>query len=142
MHHVFDAYEPKKGAVPLRQNGVMVATHTGTVTGFALDALYDRGVFFVKPGEQIYAGQIVGEVRSEKDIDVNPVKAKQLNNIRSSTKEEGTRVKTPREMTLEVALEYVQDDELVEVTPHAIRMRKRLLNIGDRRRAMRKKVVG
>ena len=94
MHHVFDAYEPRKGAVPLRQTGVMVATHTGTVKGFALDALYDRGVFFVKPGEEVYAGQIVGEVRSERDIDVNPVKAKQLNNIRSSTKEEGTRVRS------------------------------------------------
>jgi len=142
MHHVFDAYEPRKGAVPLRQTGVMVATHTGTVKAFALDALYDRGVFFVKPGEEVYAGQIVGEVRSEKDIDVNPVKAKQLNNIRSSTKEEGTRVKTPREVTLEGALEYVQDDELVEVTPHAVRMRKRVLDLGERRRAARRSAAG
>jgi GTP-binding protein len=142
MHHVFDAYEPRKGAVPLRQSGVMVATHTGTVTGFALDALYDRGVFFVRPGEEVYAGQIVGEVGSDKDIDVNPVKAKHLNNIRSSTKEEGTRVRTPREMGLEVALEYVQDDELVEITPRAVRMRKRILDLGDRRRAIRREITG
>ncbi|MHC4503178.1 MAG: GTP-binding protein TypA/BipA, partial [Planctomycetota bacterium] len=87
MHHVFDSYEPRKGAVPQRQSGVMVATHTGTVTAYALDALYDRGVFFVRPGEKVYAGQIVGEVGSEKDIDVNPVKTKHLTNIRSSTKE-------------------------------------------------------
>ncbi len=142
MHHVFDSYEPRKGAVPQRPSGVMVATHTGTVTAYALDALYDRGIFFVRPGEAVYAGQIVGEVGSEKDIDVNPVKTKHLTNIRSSTKEEGARVRTPREVTLEVALEYVQDDELVEITPRAIRMRKRILDPGERRRATRRAAAG
>ncbi len=138
MHHVFDSYEPTKGAIPQRQCGVMVATHTGRVTGFALDALYDRGVFFVRPGDEVFAGQIVGEVGSDKDVDVNAVKTKHLNNIRSSTKEDGARVKTPRDMTLEVALEYIQDDELVEITPHAIRMRKRVLDLGERRRQTRR----
>ena len=142
MHHVFDSYEPCKGEVPQRQSGVMVASQTGTVTTYALDALSDRGVFFVRPGEEVYVGQIVGELGSDKDIDVNPVKTKHFTNVRSAAKDDGACVKAPREMTLEAALEYIQDDELVEITPSAIRMRKRVLDPGERRRATRRRGAG
>jgi len=142
MHHVFDSYEPRRGVVPQRQSGVMVATHTGTVTAYALDALYDRGVFFVRPGDEVYAGQIVGEVGADKDIQVNVVKAKHFTNVRSATKDDAARVRPAREVTLEAALEYVQDDELVEITPRAIRMRKRVLDAGARRLAVRRSGTG
>ena len=142
MHHIFDCYEPLKATAPQSRRGVMVATHTGAVTGFALDALYDRGVFFVRPGDEVYAGQIVGEVGSDKDVDVNVVKLKHLTNIRSSTKEDGARIRPPRDLSLEAAIEYIQDDELVEITPQAVRMRKRVLDSGERRRAKRRAGVG
>ena len=142
MHHIFDCYEPLKATAPQSRRGVMVATHTGAVTGFALDALYDRGVFFVRPGDEVYAGQIVGEVGSDKDVDVNVVKLKHLTNIRSSTKEDGARIRPPRDLSLEAAIEYIQDDELVEITPQAVRMRQRVLDSGERRRAKRRAGVG
>ena len=138
MHHTFYDYEPLKGEIPQRLAGVMIATHSGAVTSYALDGLYDRGAFFVKPGEDVYEGQIVGEHCMEKDIGVNAVRAKQLTNMRASNKDDAARVRPAREMTLEMALEYIQDDELVEITPKAIRMRKRLLTQIDRKRAMRK----
>ncbi|MHC5117569.1 MAG: translational GTPase TypA [Planctomycetota bacterium] len=115
MHHTFERYEPMRGTIPQRQAGVMVATETGTVTAYALDGLYDRGIFFIAPGEKIYEGQVVGEHCKDKDIPVNP-----------------------RIMSLEATLEYIQDDELVEITPKSIRMRKRMLKEGDRRRQARK----
>jgi GTP-binding protein len=137
MHHVFSEYQPTGGEVPRRQSGVMVATHSGRVTPFALDALYERGVFFVRPGDEVYEGQIVGEVGQEKDISVNAVKTKHLTNIRSSTKEDGMRVRPPREMSLELALEFIQEDEQVDVTPSAVRLRKKVRSANDRRRAAR-----
>jgi GTP-binding protein len=139
MHHTFYDYEPMRGDIPQRQAGVLVATHTGMVTAYALDGLYDRGVFFVKPGEDVYEGQIVGEFGQDKDIGVNVVRARHLTNIRSSNKDDSARVRPMREMTLEMALEYIQDDELVEITPKAVRMRKRLRTDIERRRAMRQK---
>jgi GTP-binding protein len=115
----------------------MIASETGTVTAYALDALYDRGIFFVRPGEKVYEGQVVGEHCKDNDIPVNVTKAKQLTNIRSSTKDDAARVRPPRIMSLEAHLEYVQQDELVEVCPNSIRIRKRLLKEGERRRAAR-----
>ncbi len=138
MHHVFHAYEPIKGDIPARLAGVLIATHSGTVTAYALDGLYDRGAFFVKPGEEVYEGQVVGEHCMEKDIGVNAVKTKALTNMRAASKDDTARIRPAREMTLEMALEYIQDDELVEITPKAIRMRKRLLTEVGRRRAARK----
>jgi GTP-binding protein len=138
MHHTFYDYETMRGAVPQRQNGVMIAMATGQVTAYALDGLYDRGVFFVKPGEQVYEGQVVGEHCMEDDITVNPAKGKQLTNIRTHSKDEAARIRPPREMPLEAALEYIQDDELVEITPNSIRLRKRLLKENDRRRLGRR----
>ena len=138
MHHSFERYEPMRGSIPGRQAGVMVATDTGPVTPYALDALYDRGIFFVKPGDQVYEGQVVGEHCKDNDIPVNVTKAKQLTNVRASGKDDSARVRPPRNMSLEAYLEYIQEDELVEITPKAIRMRKRLLKEADRRRAARK----
>jgi GTP-binding protein len=138
MHHTFERYEPMRGSIPERQAGVMVATETGTVTAYALDALYDRGAFFVRPGDEVYEGQVVGEHCKDTDIPVNPAKAKQLTNIRTSSKDDAARVRPPRVMSLEVCLEYIQQDELVEVCPKSIRLRKRLLKEGDRRRSIRR----
>jgi len=135
MHHTFLEYAPMQGEIPRRQNGVMIASETGAVTSYALDALYDRGVFFVKTGDPIYEGQIVGEHCKSGDIVVNAAKAKHLSNVRSSTKETGAKVRPMREMVLEAALEYIEDDELVEITPKCIRLRKRLLRKGDRKKA-------
>ena len=138
MHHTFEKYELMRGAIPQRKAGVMVATDTGQVTAYALDALYDRGFFFIEPGEQVYDGQVVGEHCKDKDIPVNPVRAKQLTNVRASGKDDAAKVRPARKMSLEVALEYIQEDELVEVCPNSIRMRKRLLKETDRRRQARK----
>jgi len=138
MHHTFSAYERMRGDIPQRLAGVLIASHTGSVTAYALDGLYDRGSFFVQPGEAVYEGQVVGEHCQEKDIAVNAVRAKQLTNMRAASKDDAARVRPMREMTLEMALEYIQDDELVEITPKSIRMRKRLLTDIDRRRAMRR----
>ena len=138
MHHTFERYEPMRGTIPQRQAGVMVATETGTVTAYALDGLYDRGIFFIAPGEIIYEGQVVGEHCKDKDIPVNPSRAKQMSNVRSSGKDDSAKVRPPRIMSLEATLEYIQADELVEITPKSIRIRKRLLKEADRRRQARK----
>ena len=137
MHHTFERYEPMRGSVPERLNGVIVATHAGIVTAYALDALYDRGIFFVKPGDQVYEGQIVGEHCKDNDIPANVTKAKQLSNVRASGKDDAAKVRPMTAMSLEASLEYIQDDELVEVCPGSIRLRKRLLKEGDRKRAAR-----
>ncbi|MFC1561158.1 translational GTPase TypA [Candidatus Latescibacterota bacterium] len=139
MHHLFEHYGTLRGSIPQRQAGVMIASETGTSTSYALDSLYDRGFFFVHPGEPIYEGQIVGEHCKENDITVNLTKQKQLTNFRAVGKDDSKRIRPPRDMSLEIALEYIQDDELVEVTPKRIRLRKRLLTENDRKRAIRQK---
>jgi GTP-binding protein len=116
----------------------MIATTTGQVTAYALDALYDRGIFFVEPGEKVYEGQVVGEHCKEKDIPVNVVRSKQLTNIRAAGKDDAAKVRPARKMSLEAAMEYLQADELVEICPSSIRIRKRLLKETDRRRQGRK----
>jgi len=138
IHHTFERYEPMRGAIPQRKAGVMIATTTGQVTAYALDALYDRGIFFVEPGEKVYAGQVVGEHCKENDIPVNVVKGKQLTNIRAAGKDDASKVRPVRKMSLEVALEYIQEDELVEICPNSIRIRKQLLKEADRRRHARR----
>jgi GTP-binding protein len=137
MHHTFERYEQMRGAIPQRKAGVMIATTTGQVTAYALDALYDRGFFFVEPGEKVYEGQVVGEHCKENDIPVNVVKSKQLTNIRAAGKDDAAKVRPARKMSLEMALEYIQEDELVEICPNSIRIRKQLLKEGDRRRHAR-----
>ena len=138
MHHTFERYELMRGAIPQRKAGVMIATTMGQVTAYALDALYDRGIFFVEPGEKVYQGQVVGEHCKEKDITVNVVRSKQLTNIRAAGKDDAAKVRPARIMSLEAAMEYIQEDELVEICPSSIRIRKRLLKETDRRRHERK----
>jgi len=141
MYHTFDRYEPMRGSIPGRQAGVLITTEPGTVTAYALDALYDRGIFFVKPGDIVYEGQIVGEHCKDNDIPVNATKAKQLTNMRAAGKDDAARVRPPRVMSLEGCLEYIEDDELVEICPNSIRIRKRLLKEGDRRRSARRQAA-
>jgi GTP-binding protein len=138
MHHRFQTYDLFRGQIARRPNGVMIATETGQVTAYALDQLADRGTMFVAPGEDVYEGEIVGEHCKEGDIPVNVVRRKALTNVRSSTKEATTTLKVPRKLALEAALEYIEHDELVELTPHSIRLRKRWLHEADRRRQSRR----
>jgi GTP-binding protein len=138
IHHTFERYEPMRGTIPQRKAGVMIATTTGQVTAYALDALYDRGFFFVEPGEKVYEGQVVGEHCKEKDIPVNVAKGKQLTNVRAAGKDDAAKVRPARIMSLEVALEYIQEDELVEICPSSIRIRKQLLKEAQRRQQARR----
>ncbi len=137
MHHTFEQYEPMRGSIPDRQAGVLIASETGTVTAYALDALYERGFFFVRPGDRVYEGQVVGEHCKDNDVVVNATRAKQMSNMRTSSKDDAARIRPARIMSLEAHLEYVQHDELVEICPSSIRLRKRLLQEGQRRRAAR-----
>lgn len=137
MHHSFFEYEPLRGAIPGRALGVLIASESGPVTAYALDQLKDRGDFFVAPGEPVYAGQIVGEHCRENDIPVNICRTKKLTNIRAASADKTVVLKPPRRLTLEIALEFIESDELVEVTPDAIRLRKRFLDETARKRAER-----
>jgi len=121
----FDGYAPEKGAVATRREGVMIANAPGKVTAYALYNLQERGVLFVNPGEEVYSSMIVGQHSRDNDLEVNPTKAKQLTNVRAAGSDENIILTPPRKFTLEQAMGYVQDDELVEVTPDAIRMRKK-----------------
>ncbi|MCS6850775.1 MAG: translational GTPase TypA [Gemmataceae bacterium] len=134
MHHTFYDYQPVRGSIPGRVNGVMVSTETGRATAFALENLQERGTLFISAGEQVYEGQIVGEHCRENDLPVNVCKEKKLTNIRASTAEKSIILKPPRQITLELALEYIEEDEYVEVTPKAIRLRKMFLKESERRR--------
>jgi GTP-binding protein len=135
MHAVFDRYSPWRGAIPGRGEGVQVSMAAGRVTGYALQELRDRGPSFCSPGDEIYAGQIVGEHCKEGDIVVNPTKTKKLTNIRAAGAEKLETLAPPRTFAVEEGLEYIEPDELVEVTPAAVRLRKRLLDEKDRKRS-------
>lgn len=137
IHHNFLRYEPSRGDIPRRSAGVLVANETGQATAYSLDALFDRGIFFIRPGDSVYEGQIVGEHCRAGDLVVNVVRGKKLTNIRAAGKDDSSQVRPVREMSLESCLEYIEDDELVEITPHTIRMRKIRLREADRRRAAR-----
>jgi GTP-binding protein len=137
VHHNFYDYQPMRGAIPMRLNGVMVSTETGRTTAYALDGLQERGAMFVGPGEQVYEGQIVAEHCRDNDLPVNVCREKKLTNVRASGSDKAILLKPPRQMTLELALEYIEDDELVEVTPRAIRLRKTYLKENDRKRFAR-----
>jgi len=142
MHHNFHQYEDFRGSIAGRTNGSLIASETGTVTAYALDNLADRGTFFVKPTDQVYAGQIVGEHCKDKDIEVNVCRAKRMTNIRAASADKTVVLKPPREMTLEMALEFIEEDELVEATPDAVRIRKRLLDSNARKQAARREAAG
>ncbi|MFM8233824.1 MAG: translational GTPase TypA [Holophagaceae bacterium] len=138
MNALFSHYGPFKGELPGRKNGVLIAMETAEAVGFALMNLEDRGVIFIHPQTKCYEGMIVGEHSRENDLVVNIAKGKKLSNMRASGSDEATRLTPPREHTLEQALEYIADDELVEVTPHFIRMRKRILDANERKKVEKK----
>ena len=137
MYHCFQKYAPVRTTSYRRSNGVMVATATGKATMYAMLSLCQRGVLFVEPQEEIYAGQIVGENARDNDLGVNIAKGKAFSNVREANKEATAVLKSSRDHTLESALEYIQDDELVEITPDDIRIRKRILNETKRKQLSR-----
>jgi GTP-binding protein len=141
MHHNFHEYAAMRGDVPSRINGVMISNVAGSVNAYSLNTLQDRGVMFVEPSEPVYEGQVTGEHCREDDIVVNPTKAKKLSNMRTTGSDENIILKPARKMTLEQALEYIEEDELVEVTPKSIRLRKDLLTENERKRANRKQAT-
>ena len=138
LYHVFDGYGPmKKGAIAARNNGVLIANGSGKVLGYALFNLQERGRLFVGPGDEVYEGMIIGIHTRDNDLVVNPMKAKQLTNIRAAGSDENILLTPPIRMSLEQAMEFIDDDELVEVTPHHIRLRKKFLLEHERKRASR-----
>ena len=141
LSHVFDDYGPWKGDMPGRRNGAMVSQEDGVAVGYALFNLQERGRLFVSPGDKVYEGMIVGIHSRDSDLVVNPIKNKKLTNVRASGKDENVLLTPPVKLTLEFAIEFIEDDELVEVTPRTIRIRKRYLTENERRRAVRAAAV-
>jgi len=135
--HVFEKYAPVKGELPSRRNGVLISSEQGEAVAFALFNLEERGRMFVSPGERVYVGMVIGIHSRDNDLIVNPVKGKKLTNVRAAGKDENVVLTPPIQLTLESAVEFIEDDELVEVTPKSIRLRKRYLSEHDRKRAAR-----
>jgi GTP-binding protein len=142
MNRLFERYGPYKGPIQGRQNGVLISMEQGEAVAYALNALEERGILFIAPGEKLYEGMVIGENAKPQDLEVNPMKAKQLTNFRASGgKDDAVRLTPPKKMTLEQAIAYIDDDELVEVTPKSIRLRKRHLDPHERKRASRAKAA-
>jgi GTP-binding protein len=139
MNRLFEKYDAHKGPIEGRLNGVLISNCTGEAVGYALNSLEDRGILFIKPQEKIYEGMLIGENAKPEDLEVNPMKSKQLTNFRSTGKDDAIRLTPPRVMTLEQAIAYIDDDEMVEVTPQSIRLRKAILDPNERKKASRKK---
>ena len=135
MAHRFKEYQPYKGEITRRSNGSMIALETGTAYAYAIDKLQDRGKFFIDPGEEVYGGEVVGEHVHDNDLVVNVTKAKQLTNVRASGSDDKARVIPKTVMSLEECLEYIREDEYVEVTPKSMRMRKVILDHLERKRS-------
>ena len=138
MHHVFERWEPWHGTLRTRPTGSLVADRRGQATAFAIAALQERGSLFIAPRDELYEGMIVGENSRAEDLDVNAAKEKKLTNMRSSTADELVRLIPPRPLSLEQALEFIREDECVEVTPGNVRLRKVVLTQQDRVRASRR----
>lgn len=138
MAHRFSEYKPWKGAIPGRNNGVLIAKFGGTTTAYSIDKLQDRGRFFIDPGEEVYAGQIIAEHIKPGDLNVNAVEAKKLTNHRASGSDDSVRITPKIEMTLEECMEYIQQDECIEVTPKNIRMRKVVLDEEERKKVSKR----
>jgi GTP-binding protein len=139
MNRLFDSYGPHKGKIEGRKNGVLISNGTGEAVAYALGPLEERGILFVGVGEPLYEGMIIGENAKTEDLEVNPMKSKQLTNFRSTGKDDAIRLTPPRVMTLEQAIAYIDDDEMVEVTPKSVRLRKAILDPNERKKASRKK---
>jgi GTP-binding protein len=142
MSRLFHGYAPWKGTIEGRRNGVLISTGDGAAVAYALWNLEDRGPMFITPGTPVYQGMIVGAHTRGNDLEVNPLKGKQLTNIRTTAKDEAVRLTPPILMTLEQAIAYIDDDELVEVTPKSIRLRKRYLDPNERKRQSRAAEAG
>jgi GTP-binding protein len=138
MHQHHGGWVPWAGELPHRSGGAMIADRTGVSTGYALDNLQARGEFFIDPGTDVYEGMVVGENARPDDMVINVVREKQKTNIRTHSHDEAIKLATPRPMTLESAIEFISDDELVEITPASLRVRKRVLREQDRRRLTKK----
>ena len=134
MSHRLKGFEPYKGDMEMRQNGSLIAMETGTAYAYAINKLQDRGTFFVSPQDEIYAGQVVGESTRQEDIVINLTKSKKLTNMRASGSDDKVNIAPPIKFSLEEALEYIQEDEYVEVTPHSMRLRKIILDETERKR--------
>jgi GTP-binding protein len=137
INRMFSGYAPYKGPIIGRTNGVLISTGDGEAVTYALWYIEERGKLFVTPGTKIYQGMIIGQHAKDNDLEVNPLKAKQLTNIRTTSKDEAVRLTPIVAMTLEQAIAYIEEDELVEVTPQSIRIRKRELSPHDRKRTSR-----
>jgi GTP-binding protein len=142
MSHRFTEYKPWKGMIPARTNGVLLAKDPGATTGYSIDKLQDRGFFFVDPGEEVYKGMIIGENNRPGDIVVNITEGKKLTNMRASGSDAATNIAPKRQMTLEECMEYIQQDECIEVTPTSIRMRKIYLDEDTRKKNQKAIQVG
>lgn len=139
LSRLFHSYAPYKGAIVQHRNGVLISVGAGKAVAYAIFNLEDRGIFFINPGDEVYEGMVIGEYNRQQDLEVNPLKAKQLSNVRAAGKDEAIRLTPPKILTLEQALSYIEDDELVEVTPKSIRLRKRYLDPNERKRFSRSK---
>jgi GTP-binding protein len=137
MHHSFLRFAEKSGDLPSRLQGVLISLETNPVTHYALEMLSDRGIMFNEPGDRVYEGQIVGEHNRDNDLVVNITRLKHLTNMRNANKEATVVLKSARKMSLEVCMEYIEDDELLEITPKTWRMRKRILKESMRKRTER-----
>ena len=138
MNRVFHGYEPYKGTIEGRKNGALISTGDGDAVAYALWNLEERGTMFISPGDKVYQGMVIGENNRGNDLEINPLRAKQLSNVRASGKDEAIRLTPPKIMALEQAIAYIQDDERVEVTPKTIRLRKAALDPNERKRQSRK----
>ena len=135
MNRLFKCYEPHKGDIESRRNGVLISSETGTAIAYSLWKLQDRGPMFIDPSVPVYQGMIIGEHTKPNDLEVNPCKSKQLTNIRAAGKDDAIDLVPPRKLTLEQGLSYIQEDELLEVTPKTLRLRKRILDPIARKRS-------
>ena len=138
MNHSFLEFRAYSGSVESRKNGALISMESGEATGFSLFNIQERGVLFINPQTKVYVGMVIGEHSRDNDLDVNPIKAKHLTNMRSSGADEAIKLVPPRDLTLERALEWIEEDEILEVTPTSIRIRKKFLDPNERKRAARK----
>jgi len=138
LSHIFDSWEKDGGPIPRRMNGVLVSDRTGDVVPYALDGLQDRGTFFVPPGAPVYEGMIVGANNKDDDLPLNVCREKKLTNMRASGRDDNVKIAPPVILTLEESLEYIEDDELLEVTPISLRLRKIVLSDNERKKAKKK----
>ena len=137
LNRVFHSWCPHKGAISGRRQGVLISMENGNSVAYAIFNLEDRGKFFIGAGEEVYQGMIIGEHNRDNDLEVNPLKGKKLTNVRASGTDEAVRLTTPTKLSLEQAIAYIDDDELVEVTPNHIRLRKRILTSVERKRSQK-----